>query len=41
MAMNLISICFLLVAMPFQNSLMNYVGLFNEIMALFISYLIA
>jgi len=27
--------------MPFENSLMNYVGLFNETVALFISYLIA
>lgn len=41
MAMNLISLCFLVIAMPFENSLMNYVGLFNEGIALFISYLIA
>lgn len=41
MTMNLISLCFLVVAMPYQSNLMNYVGLFNEGISLVISYLIA
>jgi len=41
MVMNLLAVIFILAVEPFENPLMNKIGLFNEVVALVISYLIA
>ena len=41
MVMNVVSMCFLLHAKPFDSKLMNNLSLFNEGMALVTSYFIA
>jgi len=41
MTMNVLSMCYLLIAFPFDSKLMNFLSLFNEASALVISYFIA
>ena len=40
MAQNLISVCFLIIVMPYEDKKNNYLNIFNEVLSVLVSYFI-